>query len=102
MHYDCIQEGIFLARPNRFIAHVDLNGQTVVCHVKNTGRCRELLIPGVTVLLEYHKDALAKGRKTAYSLIGVYKKERGNLPFLLIWTPRLPTRQPGNGCSVRV
>ena len=34
MHYDCIQEGIFLARPNRFIAHVDLNGQTVVCHVK--------------------------------------------------------------------
>lgn len=92
MHYDCIQEGIFLARPNRFIAHVDLNGQTVVCHVKNTGRCRELLIPGVTVLLEYHKDALAKGRKTAYSLIGVYKKREGKPPLLINMDSQAPNQ----------
>ena len=44
--------GIFQARPNRFIAHVEIEGRLEVCHVKNTGRCRELLIPGVTVWLE--------------------------------------------------
>lgn len=83
MHYDSVVTGVFLARPNRFIAHVDLDGQTVVCHVKNTGRCRELLIPGVKVLLEYHRDAKSKGRKTAYSLIGVWKIREGK-PSLLI------------------
>ena len=98
MHYDCIQEGIFLARPNRFIAHVDLNGQTVVCHVKNTGRCRELLIPGVTVLLEYHKDALAKGRKTAYSLIGVYKKREGKPPLLINMDSQAPNQAAWEWC----
>lgn len=76
MRYQQIEKGIFLERPNRFIAYVLLNGRQVTCHVKNTGRCRELLIPGVSVIIEYHPDALALGRKTSYSLIGVYKEVR--------------------------
>ncbi len=74
MLYQTIVEAIFLERPNRFIAYALLNGETVTCHVKNTGRCKELLIPGVKVLLEYHKDAIASGRKTMYSLVQVYKQ----------------------------
>ena len=73
MIYQHIKTGTFISRPNRFIAHVRLEGQAVVCHVKNTGRCRELLIPGVKVILQYHPDAAAAGRKTEYDLIGVYK-----------------------------
>lgn len=76
MIYEHIVTGKFISRPNRFIAHVDISGQTAVCHVKNTGRCRELLIPGVTVILEYHPGALSAGRKTEYDLIGVYKEKR--------------------------
>ena len=75
MHYDHISRGTFLARPNRFIAHVALDGQEntgdfVICHVKNTGRCRELLIPGTTVYLEKSGNPT---RKTAYDLIAVEK-----------------------------
>lgn len=73
MNYEHILTGTFLSRPNRFIAHVDLKGRVLVCHVKNTGRCRELLVPGTTVILEYHPNAAALGRKTEYDLIGVYK-----------------------------
>ena len=65
MHYSSVVSGIFLRRPNRFIAHVLINGQETVCHVKNTGRCRELLLPGVTVILSFCPEAAAKGRKTA-------------------------------------
>lgn len=75
MKYGNIVRGIFLNRPNRFIAQVLLGDETAVCHVKNTGRCRELLIPGTAVILEYHPDAAVTGRKTAYDLIGVYKGE---------------------------
>lgn len=92
MQYECVIEGTFLARPNRFIAHVDVNGQTMICHVKNTGRCRELLIPGVKVLLEYHKDAQTKGRKTAYSLIGVWKHIEGNPPLLINMDSQAPNQ----------
>ena len=46
MRYQRIHAGVFQARPNRFIAHVELSGKTEICHVKNTGRCRELLVPG--------------------------------------------------------
>lgn len=49
MKYDKIQEGRFIDRPNRFIAHVELDGREETVHVKNTGRCRELLIPGGAV-----------------------------------------------------
>lgn len=73
MTYEHIVTGTFISRPNRFIAHVEVEGTVVVCHVKNTGRCRELLISGVTVILEYHPDAALTGRKTEYDLIGVYK-----------------------------
>ena len=73
MKYFEVQEGIFLARPNRFIAHVQLGSQVEVCHVKNTGRCRELLIPGAKVLVN---RAEKPGRKTAFDLIAVYKGKR--------------------------
>ena len=73
MTYENIVEGRFLARPNRFIAHVELNGEQVVCHVKNTGRCRELLTPCARVLLQ---RAANPARKTAYDLISVWKGER--------------------------
>ena len=87
MRYEHILTGIFLSRPNRFIAHVEITekgeSKTVICHVKNTGRCKELLIPGVQVVVQFHPEAAAAGRKTSYSLIGVYKI-RENLPPLLI------------------
>lgn len=73
MRYNNIVEGRFISRPNRFIAHVEIDGEEVVCHVKNTGRCKELLIPGKTkVFLEDH--GLNTTRKTRYSLITVVKE----------------------------
>lgn len=73
MRYDDIREAIFQDRPNRFIAHVLLDGAPTVCHVKNTGRCRELLVPGARVILNRGANPL---RKTAYDLVSVYKGER--------------------------
>ena len=73
MTYKTVRTGIFRARPNRFIAIVDIDGTDTVCHVKNTGRCKELLIPGCTVFLE---QADHPARKTPYDLIAVYKGER--------------------------
>lgn len=70
MKYENIVEGIFLSRPNRFIAMVEIQGREEKVHVKNTGRCRELLIPGTKVFLEEHDNP---NRKTKYSLIGVMK-----------------------------
>lgn len=70
MKYHSVKTGIFLSRPNRFIAYVKIDGITEKCHVKNTGRCKELLIPGVTVYLE---EALNPNRSTKYSLIAVQK-----------------------------
>lgn len=73
MRYGEVVPGVFLSRPNRFIAHVLLQGQEVVCHVKNTGRCRELLQPGVQVWLEKGTNP---NRKTAWDLIAVQKGDR--------------------------
>ena len=70
MVYPQVREAVFLDRPNRFIAHVLLDGEKTAVHVKNTGRCRELLLPGVRVVLA---AAATEGRKTAWDLIGVYK-----------------------------
>lgn len=70
MTYREITEGVFLERPNRFIAHIEINGEAKVCHVKNTGRCKELLTPGARVLLSRERAAT---RKTEYDLIAVYK-----------------------------
>lgn len=72
MRYNDIVSGIFLKRPNRFIAHVMIDGREEIVHVKNTGRCRELLIPGVTVYLQQHDNPK---RKTRFSLIAVQKGE---------------------------
>lgn len=70
MKYEHITTGTFLSRPNRFIAHVEINGQEEICHVKNTGRCRELLLPGVRVVLSIADNP---ARKTKYDLIAVWK-----------------------------
>lgn len=70
MHYPNVRPATFLRRPNRFVAHVELEGAEVVCHVKNTGRCRELLVPGATV---YLAPGTGPGRKTAFDLIAVRK-----------------------------
>lgn len=68
MTYQNIIPAVFLARPNRFIAEVDISGIKTVCHVKNTGRCRELLIPGSPVFIAESGNPL---RKTKYDLISV-------------------------------
>ena len=73
MTYKTVRTGRFLSRPNRFIAHVDVDGVDTVCHVKNTGRCKELLTPNCTVILE---QADNPARKTPYDLIAVYKGDR--------------------------
>ena len=73
MHYKNIIEGIFINRPNRFIAICEIGGIKEVCHVKNTGRCRELLIPGATVFLEKSENP---ERKTKYDLVAVLKGDK--------------------------
>ena len=73
MKYEHMTPGIFLARPNRFIAHVEIDGQTEVVHVKNTGRCGELLVPGCTV---YCQRSGNPSRKTKFDLIAVRKGDR--------------------------
>lgn len=70
MQYGEMVEGLFVSRPNRFVAKVLAEGQEVICHVKNTGRCKELLIPGVRVWLQREDGP---GRRTPYSLITVRK-----------------------------
>ena len=73
MRYTNIHKGTFISRPNRFIANVMIDGREEVCHVKNTGRCRELLVEGCTVWLE-HSDS--ESRKTAFDLVAVEKGHR--------------------------
>ena len=73
MEYANMVAGRFLSRPNRFIAQVDIQGQTQICHVKNTGRCRELLIPGARV---WCQAAANPNRKTQFDLIAVEKGSR--------------------------
>ena len=71
--YTGIVAGTFIDRPNRFIAHVLIDGTIETCHVKNTGRCRELLLPGAKVWCQTHDS---QTRKTKYSLIAVEKGTR--------------------------
>lgn len=70
MKYNRIKKGIFIERPNRFIAYVEIEGQKETVHVKNTGRCRELLRPGALVFVQ---EAANPERKTRWDLIGVMK-----------------------------
>lgn len=73
MYYPNLCAGKFLSRPNRFIAYVEIAGKEEICHVKNTGRCKELLTPGCTV---YCQKFNSPTRKTAYDLIAVQKGSR--------------------------
>ena len=73
MKYGKIRKAKFISRPNRFVAFVDIDGEEIACHVKNTGRCRELLVPGAEVLLEESDNP---ARKYKYSLITVRKGDR--------------------------
>ena len=66
MKYENTIEGKFINRPNRFIAHVQIDDAIHTVHVKNTGRCKELLLPGVRVILQ---DCMNENRKTRYDLM---------------------------------
>ncbi|MBC5717549.1 DNA/RNA nuclease SfsA [Flintibacter faecis] len=86
MHYSNCTAGTFLSRPNRFVAQVALDGRTETCHVKNTGRCRELLIPGCRVYLTRSDNP---ARKTKYDLIAV-EKETVHGPLLINMDAQAP------------
>lgn len=73
MRYDNIREGRFITRLNRFEAAVEIDGSEQLCHVKNTGRCKELLVPDAAVFVQKSNSA---SRKTQYDLISVYKGQR--------------------------
>ncbi|MBE6976281.1 MAG: DNA/RNA nuclease SfsA [Ruminococcaceae bacterium] len=73
MRYENMVSGIFRSRPNRFIAHVEIDGREEICHVKNTGRCRELLVPGSRVWCQKSSNP---NRKTLFDLIAVQKGQR--------------------------
>lgn len=102
MRYDNIHKGKFLSRPNRFIANVEIDGKAEVCHVKNTGRCKELLIEGCTVWLE-HSDS--ESRKTAFDLVAVEKGDRlinmdSQAPNKAVWEWLREKMPFGDGFSV--
>lgn len=92
MRYQEVIPAVFLERPNRFIALVLVNGQTERVHVKNTGRCRELLIAGCTVYLAAGRNP---SRKTKYDLIAVEKVLPDSTALLI----NLPTPRRRNGCT---
>ncbi len=73
MMYENIRKAVFLSRPNRFIANIELDGKPEICHVKNTGRCHELLVPGAEIYVQANSN---QNRKTAFDLITVRKGDR--------------------------
>lgn len=91
MTYENMVPGIFQARPNRFIAHVQIGGQTEIVHVKNTGRCKELLVPGCSVWCQRSSNP---NRKTAFDLIAVQKGDR-----LINMDSQAPNRAAGEWLS---
>ena len=76
MQYGKVTSGKFISRPNRFIAYVEIDGKEEICHVKNTGRCRELLVPGAVVYLEVSDNP---ERKTKYDLIAKLPSQKSVL-----------------------
>ena len=82
-----IKEGVFLTRPNRFIAYVNVDGREEKCHVKNTGRCRELLIPGCKVYLEESDNP---NRSTRFDLIATEKIISGSSSILINMDSQAP------------
>lgn len=89
MTYQDIHTARFLARPNRFIAQVELDGAVETVHVKNTGRCRELLVPGCTVYLE---GSANPARRTKYDLVAVEKERPGLSPLFINMDAQAPNR----------
>lgn len=87
MQYEAVVKGKFLSRPNRFIAYVEVDGHRETVHVKNTGRCRELLEPGNTVYLSVSPSPT---RKTKYDLIAVEKMRQGKPPLLVNMDSQAP------------
>ena len=95
--YENMVKGQFVSRPNRFIAHVMIDGELKICHVKNTGRCRELLQKGVTVWCQKSDNP---NRKTAYDLICVEKGER--IINMDSQAPNIAARQWLEACGLGV
>lgn len=89
MRYQSIHKAVFLSRPNRFIAKVLLEGEELSVHVKNTGRCRELLIPGCTVYLEKSDNP---ARRTAFDLVAVEKPLAGGGTKLVNMDAQAPNK----------
>lgn len=87
MQYASVIRGQFCSRPNRFLAVVRIGGQEEIVHVKNTGRCRELLIPECTVYLSRSDNP---NRKTKYDLIAVEKQRKGKPPLLINLDSQIP------------
>lgn len=87
MKYKNVVKGTFIERPNRFIAKVDIDGNIHTVHVKNTGRCKELLIKGATVYLAKSDN---RERKTLYDLIAVEKKCDNKEPLLINMDSQVP------------
>lgn len=73
MVYENIRQAKFISRPNRFIANIEIDGKVEIAHVKNTGRCKELLIAGATIFVQEFYNT---NRKTKYDVISVYKGDR--------------------------
>ncbi len=87
MKYLNIHKATFIARPNRFVAECGLRGETVIAHVKNTGRCRELLLPCSTVYLDEPKGS---ERKTKYDLVAVEKTLQNGEKILINMDSQAP------------
>jgi len=87
MRYSKVIAGVFRRRLNRFVAIVEVDGREAVVHVKNTGRCRELLLDGVVVYLAVSENPL---RKTAYDLVAVEKRRMGHAPLLVNMDSQAP------------
>lgn len=89
MTYQDIHAARFIARPNRFIAQVEVDGGEETVHVKNTGRCRELLVPGCTVYLE---GSANPRRRTKFDLVAVEKARAGRTPLLINMDAQAPNK----------
>lgn len=87
MKYKNIVQGKFINRPNRFIANVEIDGEVETVHVKNTGRCKELLVSGATVYLEKVSES---SRKTKYDLVAVIKEIKNEKPLLINMDSQAP------------
>ena len=87
MKYEMIKNGVFISRPNRFIAKVNIDSKEETVHVKNTGRCKELLLPGCTVYLSVSQNL---SRKTKYDLIAVEKSRDKKEPILINMDSQIP------------